>query len=205
MSTSRRALRRIGVAAAVFGLLLIILVAWYVVPILWHSSGGWSGQSSAPASSSVQATGSDGRIRSLDVVSEDGGPYDLSAAHSGDRVVVHGSGYDESTGIYVAVCRIADDPSQRPTPCIGGVPEYSEAEASDAWSASAWINGEAKWRLFGASSWGSDGSFEARLTLSSADSSLDCTVEKCAIYTRADHTALGDRRQDLYLPVVFAD
>ena len=32
----------------------------------------------------------------------------------------------------------------------------------------------------------------------------DCTVDRCAIYTRNDHTALGDRVQDLYIPVGFA-
>ena len=34
--------------------------------------------------------------------------------------------------------------------------------------------------------------------------SVDCTEVACAIYTRNDHTALGDRVQDLYLPVAFA-
>ena len=33
---------------------------------------------------------------------------------------------------------------------------------------------------------------------------FDCRVDACGIFTRNDHTALGDRVQDLYVPVAFA-
>lgn len=207
MVSSKAPKRRWWIAGAALAVGLLI-VAWYVVPILTHPSGGSSGQSTAAQDypSTVTATGTDGRTRTLAAYAEDGTtPADLSDLANGSRLVVTGSGYDIGTGIYVAVCKKPADATQRPTPCIGGVPHVSEGQEAAAWAASAWINDSLNWRLFGAQAYGDGGTFTARISAGSFDSGLDCRVEHCAIYTRADHTALGDRTQDLYLPVAFAD
>ncbi len=209
MGADRTSLRRRRFRWVSLGLVVLVLavVAWYVVPILTHETGGTAGQQAASTDfpSTVTGIGSDGLTRTLEVFGEDGStPYDPGAAQTGDRVTVVGTGYDESTGIYVAVCKRAVDVDTRPTPCIGGVPDVVEGEATEDWSASVWVNDSPNWRLFGARPWQDGGSFSAKLLLVDADGSLDCRVDECAIYTRADHTALGDRTQDLFLPLQFA-
>jgi hypothetical protein len=183
-----------------------------VVPILTHQSQGSSGQT-APVEqwpTSVTATGDDGRERTLSVVGPDGAAVDTSSLQVGDQLVVSGAGYDESRGIYVAICKIPADAATKPGPCIGGVPAQ-EAQSVDAgtvqYAASNWINDDWAWKLFGARSYDSAklGTFTAYVEVGEpVDSKLDCTVESCGLYTRNDHTALSDRVQDLYLPVGFA-
>ncbi len=62
---------------------------------------------------------------------EDGGEPDTSALTVGEHLVVSGSGYDPSRGIYVAICVIPADPATKPGPCIGGVPDQAEQEVAE--------------------------------------------------------------------------
>jgi hypothetical protein len=198
------------VAAAL--VVVLVPVAILVVPILTHGSAGTSGQV-APEGfpTNVMAIGDDGRTRTLTVAGEDGGSVDLEAVAPGDRVVVSGSGFDGSRGIYVAICVIPEEPTTKPGPCIGGVPEQEQTDAAEGtvqWAPSNWINDDWAWKLFGARSYDdlADGTFTAYLEIGEpVGAEFDCRVEACGIYTRNDHTALNDRVQDIYLPVAFAE
>lgn len=194
------------------GVLVVAIVAVVVVPILLHRDGGTSTQESAADEFplAVTAEGDDGRTRTLEVESADGGVLDTSALEPGDRVIVHGAGYDAGQGIYVAVCAIRDDPAVKPGPCLGGVPEQEEQQVQEGaiqYGPSNWINDQWAWRLFGARPYDDPeaGTFTAYLELPPAsDENVDCTEVACAIYTRNDHTALADRVQDVYIPIRFA-
>lgn len=195
-------------------LALLIPVAVLGLPILLHQDGGAANQE-APAEewpASVTATGDDGRERELSVVSPDpGGAIDTSALRPGDRIVVSGTGYDAGQGIYVAICVIPDDPATRPGPCLGGVPAQEAQETSEGvieWAPSNWINDDWAWKLFGARPFddAATGTFTAYLeVVDPVGEGYDCRAERCAVYTRNDHTAIGDRVQDLFIPVRFAD
>jgi hypothetical protein len=200
-------------AVALVVALVLAFTAYLLIPILTGGVQGSSGQARVQGFPlSVEATGDDGRTRTLSVRSEDGSALDLTSVTAGDRLVVSGSGFDASTGIYVAVCKVPDSVDLKPGPCLGGVPdieaEQTGAEGEVQWAASNWINDDWAWRLFGARSFDDPdaGTFTAYLLLpESSDEFVDCVVDSCAIYTRNDHTALENRVQDLYLPLSFSE
>jgi hypothetical protein len=208
---SKRRIRWWWVAFAALAVLLVP-VAILVVPILTHEDQGSSGQADAGADwpTTVTATGDDGRTRSFDVLApEPGASVDTSALVEGERIVVSGTGYDPSRGIYVAICKIPSEAGGKPGPCIGGVPEDSGSGGVGAveYAPSNWINDDWAWKMFGARSFddASAGTFTAYIEVGPAVSEeLDCTVDACGVFTRNDHTALTDRAQDLYVPVRFA-
>ncbi len=213
-SPSRRVRRGWGWAGGILLVVVALVVSWIVVPILTSSPAGSSGQALDVEGfpTTVTATGDDGRERTLRAVFASGEDKDFSALLAGDRIVVSGSGYDPSTGIYVAVCKVPGTPDQRPGPCLGGVPGTEEDgdlnEGAIEYAASNWINDDWAWRLFGARSFDDRqaGEFTAYIEiLSSADDNVDCTQVRCGLYTRNDHTALENRVQDLYLPVAFEE
>jgi hypothetical protein len=197
------------------GALVVVLgvIAFVAIPILTHVDQGVSGQDPAtePWPLVATGTGDDGRDRRIEVTSETGGAVDTSALEPGDRVIVHGSGFDGNRGIYVAVCAIPDDPTIKPGPCLGGVPDQESQEVDEGtvqYAPSNWINDDWAWKLFGARSYDDPeaGTFTAYLQIpEAADENVDCREVACAIYTRNDHTAASDRVQDLYLPIGFAD
>ena len=199
------------VALAVL-VVVLVPVAIVVVPILTHQNQGLSVQEESAETwpLTVTATGDDGRERSFTVLSpEPGDVVDTSALSVGQKLVISGTGYDGSRGIYVAICKIPADASTKPGPCIGGVPE-TEGEAAPAgtvqYATSNWINDDWAWKLFGARSYDdtSSGTFTAYIEVGDpVGDELDCTVDACGIFTRNDHTALSDRVQDLYVPVAF--
>nr|WP_243752110.1 hypothetical protein [Leucobacter weissii] len=196
-------------------ILAVLVVAGAVamiVPILTHQSAGGSGQEVPDGFvSETEALGADGRTRELSVETADGRPADLARIRPGDLLVVHGSGFDADIGIYVAVCLIPSIPGEKPSPCLGGVPEGAMEEdgpgGADAEpSSSVWITDAWAWRAFATQGWddAATGSFTARLLVpESAQDGLDCSRSACAVTTRADHTASADRVQDMQLPVSF--
>ncbi len=198
----------LGVAVGV----LLIMVAILVLPILTHQSAGGSGQS-LPAGhvSQAEATGADGRTRTLSVETLDGKPADLSKLRAGDVLMVRGSGYDSSIGIYVSICVMPETPGSKPSPCLGGLPEGAmtgEASGTEEALSSAWITDDWAWRAFANKGYddATSGSFSIRLLVPPAtQEGADCTTQKCALTTRADHTAATDRVQDIMLPVTFVD
>ena len=208
MPDTRRRRRWPWIAGAVL-VAVLIPVGILAVPILTHQNQGVSHQDDAAVDwpTSVTAAGDDGRTRELMVVSpEPGVSVDTSALAAGERLIVSGSGYDAARGIYVAICVIPDDPTIKPGPCIGGVPEQEQEQVEAGavqYGPSNWINDDWAWKLFGARSYDDveTGTFTAYLEVGDPEV---CAATACGIFTRNDHTALGDRVQDLYLPVAFA-
>ncbi len=196
------------------GILVVVLVPVAIlgIPILTHQDQGVSVQvkPTTPWPLEVSAAGGDGRTRSFVVSAPDAGVVDTSALAVGERIVVSGTGYDGSRGIYVAICVIPADPTIKPGPCIGGVPDQVATNAEVGavqYAPSNWINDDWAWKLFGARSYDdvAAGTFTAYLEVGDpAGADFDCFVDACGIFTRNDHTALGDRVQDLYVPVRFA-
>ena len=82
-------------------------------------------------------------------------------------------------------------------------PEYPRPQATDK---KDWINDNWAWKLFGARSYDdlTAGTFTAYIEVGDpAGDGFDCSVDRCGLFTRNDHTALSDRVQDLYIPVAF--
>ncbi|MGX5681553.1 hypothetical protein [Schumannella luteola] len=214
MSSPRVRRRRWPWIVLAIVVVLLVPVAILAVPILTHQNQGSANQET-PVDEfplEVSATGDDGRTRDLMVLSPDpGGAVDTSALEVGERLIVSGSGYDSSRGIYVAICVIPDDPSIKPGPCVGGVPDQEQTDVAAGtvqYAPSNWINDDWAWKLFGARSYDDleTGTFTAYLEVGDpAGEGFDCRVDRCAIYTRNDHTALNDRVQDLYIPIRYAD
>ncbi|GFJ94893.1 hypothetical protein [Phytohabitans rumicis] len=117
---------------------------------------------------------------------------------AGETVTVSGSGYDEKKGIYVAYC-VDNGAGKLPTPCGGG------ADTSGSLGASHWISSNPPSYGEGlAVPYGPGGSFRVRITVTPKIGDIDCTVRKCAVVTRNDHTRSADRSQDARAPIAFA-
>ena len=199
------------VVLAVAILALIGAAATVVLPILTHQSAGGSGQQlPTDYAANAEAKGADGRTRVLSVETLEGEPADLEKLRAGEELVVRGSGYDPAIGIYVSICLIPEKPGTKPSPCLGGLPEGAmegEAAGSDKALSSAWITDDWAWKAFANKGYddAERGAFEVHLLVPpAAQEGIDCTVQQCAITTRADHTAATDRVQDMQLPVKFA-
>lgn len=200
----------------VVGAVLVVLlvpVAIIVVPILTHQNQGLSHQNQSVEQwpTSATAKGDDGRTREIMVLSpEPGGTVDTQALEVGEQLVVSGTGYDGSRGIYVAICVIPDAPTEKPGPCVGGVPDQAQQQVEAGtvqYAPSNWINDDWAWKLFGARSYDdvASGTFTAYIEVGDpVGEGFDCRVDACGLFTRNDHTALNDRVQDLYVPVRFA-
>lgn len=193
---------------------VLVPVAILVVPILTHQNQGSANQERPVGEFplEVSATGDDGRTRELMVLpSEPGGTVDTSALVVGERLIVSGTGYDSSRGIYVAICVIPEEPTIKPGPCVGGVPDQEQSDVAEGtiqYAPSNWINDDWAWKLFGARSYDDleTGTFTAYLEVGEpVGDGFDCRVDACGIYTRNDHTALNDRVQDLFVPVAWAE
>jgi len=119
---------------------------------------------------------------------------------SGSLVTVTGSGYDQTKGIYLAVC-VDKGPGAVPTPCIGGV------DMTGGSGGSVWISSNPPPYGEGlAKPYGTGGTFSVPLAVVAADpiTGTDCRVTACAVITRNDHTRPQDRSQDLRIPISFA-
>ena len=196
----------LGVVAA-----LVVVALVVAIPILTHRDQGLAEQVASGDLSSATAIGDDGRTRTISVSGADGVLVDPMALVPGDRLVVTGTGFDASRGIYVAICVIPEAADVKPGPCVGGVPQQTQDPAANAgaqqFAASNWINDDWAWKLFGSRSYDSvgDGAFTAYLLVGDpVGEGFDCRVERCGIVTRNDHTAASDRVQDVYLPIGFA-
>ncbi|MER5213556.1 immunoglobulin I-set domain protein [Streptomyces sp. NPDC002838] len=134
---------------------------------------------------------------------KDGQKLTVSAsAHlnpDGENLRVTGSGYDDTKGIYVAVCKDNGD-NRIPSPCLGG------ADQSGTSGASKWIIPEgAPDEGAGevAIPWGVGGTFDVELEVKAKDGGLDCLQVTCSVVTRVDHNGTGDRSQDVRIPISF--
>lgn len=117
----------------------------------------------------------------------------------GASVRVTGRGYDVNRGIYVAFC-VDNGPGKVPSPCGGG----QDRDGSSG--SSVWVSSFPPYYGTGlAQPYGEGGSFDVTLRVRAqlADG-VDCRRVRCAVVTRADHTASDDRSLDVAVPVEFA-
>lgn len=205
-SSRRRGTRCVLIALLVAAVAVLGVAVVALLPMLTHSNAGSSGQETPegfPAKAS--ATGADGRERMLSVETPEGAAAELQEITPGDKLVVSGSGFDAGTGIYVSICAIPDTREDKPGPCLGGIPEgATEGTVDESALSSAWITNDWAWRMFATQTYDDPdtGSFSVTLTVPEpAEAGIDCRETRCAITTRADHTASSDRVQDILLPV----
>ncbi|CAB4543690.1 MAG: hypothetical protein F2519_06400 [Actinobacteria bacterium] len=138
------------------------------------------------AVSSVKA--SDGAILTVSKV---------SAIKSGDLLTITGTHFDETIGIYVAMCKVVPK-IELPTPCGGGM------DKTGATKSSIWISSNAPSYGTGlARSYQAGGRFKVTLKVSPLIGKIDCRKIACAIYVRADHLRTEDRTRDMYIPLAF--
>ena len=125
-----------------------------------------------------------------------------TAIKSGDSIVVSGQHFDETVGIYVAMCKVVPK-GQLPSPCGGG------ADKTGTEGASEWISSNPPtYGIKLAKPYLPGGRFSVTLKVSPMISvpkgkAIDCRKIACAIYTRADHTRGDDRAYDIALPLQF--
>lgn len=208
LSTRSRPVRIALIALLIIAALVLVAVAAVVAPILLHRSAGGSGQAVPDTIvSSVTATGADDRTRTLTAQNSDGAPAALDALEPGQQLQIDGGGFDAGIGIYVAICAIPATADEKPGPCLGGIPEGAQSGDADlSHLSSAWVTNDWAWRNFATHAFTEDGDFSVELTVPEPEiDGLDCRVQRCAIATRADHTASSDRVQDLLLPVAYRE
>lgn len=139
----------------------------------------------------ADGSASDG-TRTLSVSQSDG------LAAEGQPITVSGSGYDQSKGIYVALC-VVPPRGTLPSPCGGGIDRAGESGAS------VWISDNPPSYASGLPrAYGPGGSFTVTIKVGPMINAVtDCRVVRCAVVTKSDHTINEDRSQDLLIPVTF--
>lgn len=120
-----------------------------------------------------------------------------SKLSSAKKMLVTGSGFDESVGIYLAYC-VLPKKSMNPTPCGNGINKAGIGEASYWISSNPPPYGKGLAIPFKAG-----GRFSQQLEVSTKIGSFDCTKVKCAVTVRSDHLHEGDRKNDLFIPITF--
>lgn len=112
-------------------------------------------------------------------------------------ITVTGKRFDESVGIYLAICVIPKK-GLPPTPCGGGVNKAGVGEGS------FWISSNPPPYGIGlADPFKPGGRFNYKIRVSQKIGKSDCKKVKCAVTVRADHLMSQDRSYDLYLPITF--
>ena len=112
-------------------------------------------------------------------------------------ITVSGKRFDESVGIYLAICVIPKK-GLPPTPCGGGVNKAGVGEGS------FWISSNPPPYGIGlADPFKPGGRFSYKIRMSKKIGKFDCKKVKCAVTVRADHLRSQDRSFDLYLPITF--
>ena len=145
---------------------------------------------STAATTKVTVTGAHGQILTASQAKN------LSA--SGQTIVVSGKRYDETLGIYVAMC-VLGPKGTSPTPCGGGIDKAGTGGASE------WVSSNPPPYGVGlAVPFNVGGSFSIKLKVGPFIGSYDCRKVKCAILTKADHLNEDNRAADVFIPVTFA-
>lgn len=139
----------------------------------------------APAQAAVNVKGDYGQV--LSIKSQRVAP--------GSIIKVSGRGFDETVGIYLAICVIPEK-GKAPTPCGGGVNKAGLGEAS------VWISSNAPGYAVGLTDeFLPGGRFTHNLSVSTRIGKFDCRKVRCAVTVRSDHLRTGDRTQDLFIPI----
>jgi hypothetical protein len=113
------------------------------------------------------------------------------------QITVTGRGFDETVGIYLALC-VVPKKGQLPTPCGGGVNKGGVGESSYWISSNPPPYGQAL-----AIEYLPGGRFSQQVIITKRIGKFDCRKVKCAITVRADHTREGDRTRDIFIPITF--
>jgi hypothetical protein len=138
-----------------------------------------------PAQAAVSVKGEYGQV--LSIKSQRVAP--------GSIIKVSGRGFDETVGIYLAICVIPEK-GKAPTPCGGGVNKAGLGEAS------VWISSNAPGYAVGLTDeFLPGGRFTHNLSVSAKIGKFDCRKVRCAVTVRSDHLRTGDRTQDLFIPL----
>lgn len=116
---------------------------------------------------------------------------------SGETLRVSGNRFDETVGIYVAICATPKK-GVLPSPCGGG------ADESGTTGASKWISSNPPPYGDGlALPFSPGGRFSVTIKVGAKIGAIDCRKRSCAIVVRADHTRGDDRTHDLFIPLTF--
>ncbi|MSZ48278.1 MAG: hypothetical protein F2602_02385 [Actinobacteria bacterium] len=113
------------------------------------------------------------------------------------QITVTGRGFDETVGIYLALC-VVPKKGQLPTPCGGGVNKDGVGESSYWISSNPPPYGQAL-----AIEYLPGGRFSQQVSITKRIGKFDCRKVKCAITVRADHTRESDRSRDIFIPITF--
>jgi hypothetical protein len=112
-------------------------------------------------------------------------------------LTVTGRGFDETVGIYLALC-VVPKKGQLPTPCGGGVNKDGVSQSSYWISSNPPPYGQTL-----ANEYLPGGRFTQQVSITRKIGKFDCRKVKCAITVRADHIREGDRSRDIFIPITF--
>jgi hypothetical protein len=108
---------------------------------------------------------------------------------AGDVVTVTLDGLPTDQGVYVRLCALPADQTQRPTQCDGQ---------------GKWVSSSGASRLMGAGNAAEAVKLDVKALFGSGDAQVNCEVVSCAIHTRRDHFGgAGDFALDRYYPISF--
>jgi len=140
------------------------------------------------ASAVVKAIAADGAVLQIS---------QASGIKSGDSIKITGTHFDETIGIYVAMCKVVPK-TELPTPCGGGMDKTGASKSS------IWISSNAPSYGTGlARPYQAGGRFAVTIKVSPMIGTVDCRKIACAIYVRADHLRTDDRTRDIHIPITF--
>ena len=153
----------------------------------------------APAAATPKpATGPSGQVLTVDASQQ---------LEDGQMVTVKGRGYDLKVGIYATFC-VMPEKGKKPESCghfditgqnnqavwiSSNPPFYAALLVKNFDKVTKKVKGKKV----------STGSFTVQVPVSKMIGDKDCTVVKCAIVTRADHTRSDYRKADVVIPVSF--
>jgi len=116
----------------------------------------------------------------------------------GQELAVFGKNYDRNVGIYVAYCELPK-PGVKPEHCYGGININGSSKGS------IWITSHKPWMVPASvvRKFGNKGTFSVRVKVAKFIDDTDCSIVKCGVVTRADHTRSDYRKADVQVPISF--
>jgi hypothetical protein len=173
------------------GLIALALVLAVAAPV--------AAAPAAPAAATPKsATGPTGQVLTVDA---------SQLLEDGQQITVKGRGYDLKVGIYATFC-VLPEKGKKPESC-------GHFDITGQNNQAVWISSNAPfYAALLAKPFDkvtkkvknkkvTTGSFNVQVPVSKMIGDKDCTVVKCAIVTRADHTRSDYRKADVVIPVSF--
>lgn len=121
----------------------------------------------------------------------------VTGIKAGEVLKVTGNKFDETVGIYVALC-VTPKAGALPTPCGGGVDQTGALGASQWISSNPPPYGEGLAIPFRAG-----GRFNVKVKVGFKIERFDCRKISCSLVVRADHLRSDDRSHDIVVPLQF--